>query len=464
MLMAKGISWGDPTAFQRDWFNEVVPQPHFGFDFVNWFGQAFDVLVPVHFFYFVLTIFLFYYATVLWSQRLNLNTHWVPPWVAALVIWGPVSALGSTTPLLGLALPHCLGASLLFLGSGALVQQRAGLVLISLGLILFAHVQHALHLAVLTVAFCVFGIIDEKFKRWRPAIIICCATLLIGIYLVSRWRLPGLSANIVELCKNHYRYHCYPKSWNVSKMLLQFIVFFGPIAMLLNSHRWHRNFTILIGIPALILLGGIGGDFFSIWPFPNLSKQLNIFRWITFLYPFTALAILSLSVNIHTFRNRFSFGMTLVILLWAFCWIEPVGRSHSQSPIQYFLNGKMFRDLRSHAALQAQLSTDTLIVAPPEWGWVRSAFHRGTIADFKCIPKVEAPLKEWSERTALLAGFFKNPSPEGFLDLKQRFQFTHLLWRTGTPFLFSQYCTEYLRMPLGIAPFHRESLTLYACN
>lgn len=146
VLMPRGVANAEPSAFQGDWFVESAPQPHWLFDYVTEAGYAAGslpavppVLAPL--------------PGRVRSRRPLAGPPVVPgrPWSALLLgpllVLGPEKVLGSTTPLLGIALPHMLGGCLALLALAALGNRHwtsAVVVALVAGIV---HVQHGVLVA-----------------------------------------------------------------------------------------------------------------------------------------------------------------------------------------------------------------------------------------------------------------------------------------------------------------------------
>lgn len=96
VLSIKGLSWAIPGAFENDWFNDRAPQPHVTFDVITWFGERLGALPFVYFLYWLASLFVFAFATVLLADR------WLPRWarpaelaVMVLAVIGPNYVLGT---------------------------------------------------------------------------------------------------------------------------------------------------------------------------------------------------------------------------------------------------------------------------------------------------------------------------------------------------------------------------------
>lgn len=243
IYMAKGLSLADPTILMHDWHLHNSPEPHLMFDFANWLGERLHLLVPMHVFYFVATVMTFHTAVVLWAQKLNLAFSWIPILVTSLVIWGPVAALGQTTPLLGIALPHSLGACMLFLLSAALIHQKAWLVVLSLTACAAAHIHHGFLATLLSFAFLTLGEFESAFRRRRVSLLAFCTLVLLAICVTVHFITPDLARDAVLLCDTYFGHHCNARSWNGWHTLLQAGLFLFPTLWILHE-KYSFNFIL----------------------------------------------------------------------------------------------------------------------------------------------------------------------------------------------------------------------------
>ena len=128
-------------------FARTVPQPHWLFDVVTFLGAKLGVLPWVYLIYWLAGVAAFAVGSVWLTQRFLPGRPALAAALGPLVVLGPATILGSTTPLLWFADPHMLGGCLAFLALCGLPTDRwraASLAALAAGAF---HIQHGANLA-----------------------------------------------------------------------------------------------------------------------------------------------------------------------------------------------------------------------------------------------------------------------------------------------------------------------------
>ncbi|MGH9004929.1 MAG: hypothetical protein ACRDYV_17540, partial [Acidimicrobiia bacterium] len=202
----RGMALGDSGAFANDWFARSVAQPHWLFDVVTFVGTRLGVLPWVYLAYWLAGIAIFALASVWLVDRFLPGRRALSLALGPVVAVGPTTILGSTTPLLGFAIPHMLGGCLAFLALAGIQTGRWRSAAIAALATAAFHVQQGANLApVLLLA----AILGARAPRGRRLLLAAAAgAVLVGAQLVAQWRgIQTAGEEWLTACRDIIPYH-----------------------------------------------------------------------------------------------------------------------------------------------------------------------------------------------------------------------------------------------------------------
>lgn len=293
VLMPRGIANADPAAFAGDWFMESVPQPHWLFDLVTGAGAAVGALPLAYLIYWLLSLLAFGTAAA-WAARRFLPAQ---PWgvllLGPLLVFGPEKVLGSTTPLLGIALPHMLGACLAFAALAALVNRYWTAAMVASLLAGAVHVQHGANLAPVLLLAAVLA--TSATPRVRLLLGGTAASLGAGAVVVARWRqIDSGGPEWLEVCRTAIPFHCDANSWTIPYVLAGGLVVGLALVLATRGRESWREVVPAVGLPACGLALAVLADLFDVPVFGQLAQASNAYRLSAAVLPFAALSLLIL--------------------------------------------------------------------------------------------------------------------------------------------------------------------------
>lgn len=455
VLMVKGISLADPSAYVNDWFNDSSPQPHWSFDLLTALGEKIHALPVMYLLYYVAALVVFGIATALLARRwLPSHAQWLVALVGPLMVFGPLSPLGSTTPIVPMALPHVLGGCLAYLAIALILLDRPVGAAVATVLTAVVHVQHGANLAVIVILCAVVW--TDPTKRQR--IILATAGLVAGLHAVVATRLRGITGNgsdFIEVCQLRSPHHCDANSWAPARLTVGWILVV-MIALLIWTRRRHepRRLAITSALPLIGLLIGVWSDRLDVPVLGELAQSTNVYRLVTLVIPFAVWAILVACADADTTERRGPMALvaTLMLLVWfsAHSAVAGTGSAagivmvlaivtaavitsglwiHSRPnypaigstavliavlcsgllPLWFppFSVGYSATDPRVIGARHVQDSTPvgSVIVAPPMMTWLRAASRRAVVVDCKSVPYGGEPWRQYKERIDSLGGW-----------------------------------------------------------
>jgi len=282
-----GIRMVDPTAFVNDWTVEHAVMPHWSFDWVTYLGERFGILELVYGLYWAGAVAALAAGLVLLNARFNPANPELSILAGPAIVLGPISLAGSTTPILGIAIPHYLGGSLTILGMGLLVHRKVPLAIAASTLAVLTHVQHGFNASLLLL-------LVAPLLRGRVRIgaaMGSVALILIAFFIAHRPGLVGTFEDLVRTCRLHIPFHCYAPSWDLKTLLYPF-VYFG-FTLLLTWPLLRRDLTLAVVavVPAAIVGVSICADVSSVPVVGDLARGTNSYRFITYFFPIAVLAI-----------------------------------------------------------------------------------------------------------------------------------------------------------------------------
>lgn len=496
VLMVKGVSMADPTAYVDDWFNNSAPQPHWTFDLLTAAAEKLHILPATYLIYFLASVVAFGVATALLAQRwLPRHAQWLAVLVGPMVVLGPISPLGSTTPILPMALPHVLGGCLAYLAIVLILVDRpipAALVTVATAL---AHVQHGANLAVIVVLCAVFWTGPTRNQR----IVLAASGAFAGLHAVAATRIRGITGNgndFVEVCRLRSPHHCDANSWPPARFMTGWLLIV-LVALLIWTRRRDesRRLMIAVALPLVGLLIGVWSDRLDIPLLGELAQSTNIYRLVTLILPFAVWAILVAVADADTPDRRGPMALFAVLLVLGWystfsaigdtpqivgmlivltvmtvfvitttLWIDsrpnivPLVSSiglvvvlasgllpNSLLPLWMpaFHVGYDASDPRVSGATHVEDATPvgSIVAAPPIMTWLRGVSRRAVIVDCKSVPYGGEPWRQYKERIEALGGWANchggNPYEQLTLDdmrsLTGRFGATHMIVTATDP-------------------------------
>ncbi len=318
VLQAYGITWADPGAFVNDWFTHSAPQPHWSFDLVTYLGEMLHARPYVYFAYWLLAMFVFGLGTA-WLTRHWLPKHawWVGGLVPVVVVMGPQSAVGSTTPLLATAIPHVLGGCLAYLTIAALITRRFYVACVVAALTSIAHVQHGANIAVILAAVAIVA--ARLSTRQRITMLGTAAAVAVASVVATTARgIVGSGDDFIEICTQVIPVHCDANAWSVG-ILAEACAAVGGIGLLVAA-RWRRDGRVLVasvGLAALGLALGLFADRVDLPFFGELAQRVNIYRLVAIVIPFVAWAALTATFGVRRrWRPAVAALSALLLVYW----------------------------------------------------------------------------------------------------------------------------------------------------
>lgn len=460
VLMVKGISIADHTAYVNDWFNDSSPQPHWSFDLVTAFGQKIHALPAVYLVYFLASAIVFGTASVLLARRwLPRRAWWLSILIGPLVVLGPISPLGSTTPILPIAIPHVLGGCLAYLAIVLILIDRPIGASIATVLTALVHVQHGANLAVVVIVCAVIWKGPTVRERW----IMAAAGVAAGVHAYVATTLRGITGNgtdFIEVCQLRSPHHCNANTWPTARLNFGWLLVV-MIALLIWSRRKHE-FRRLLAVTALPLVGLLIGVWADRMDFPvigELAQSTNVYRLVTLILPFAIWGLIVGIADADTVDKRGPMALfaTLILLGWyssytaiadsvsgetnmlgatlmvlvvltvallvSALWTEwkpnyvAIGSAvalvgvclGSSLPIRLATApiGYSTTDPRVFGAQQVTEATPvgSVVAAPPIMTWLRAVSKRAVVVDCKSVPYGGVPWQQYKERMESLGGW-----------------------------------------------------------
>jgi hypothetical protein len=489
VLMPKGLSLADPGAFAGDWFVHHAPQPHWFFDLVTFLGERLGVLPPIYLLWWLASLFAFGLGAVWLSRALLPGRMWPALLLGPVLAAGPDKVLGSTSPLLGVALPHMLGGCLAFAALAALLNRywRAAVVCAVLAGLL--HVQHGANLV--PVLLLTAGLAAGAPRRSRLEITGAAAVLVAGAVAVGWWRQVATGGEgWLEVCEVAAPFHCDANSWTAPYLWSGALVVALALGLGIGYRQRWRLVLPVVGLPAVGLAVAVLADRLDIPVLGHLAQQTNAYRLAAQVVPFAAFALLAAAASAARSRGAVRLGVGLLVLGWvagpdaAFhLGLEPfrpallvpavmvatvagllvwMGRETPAlaAPTAVLLVlatvvaaqdgpypvavGYQRADPVVAASLRLGrlLPEAAVVAAPPALVSIRALTRRAVIADCKFVPYGGAPWSEYKARIAALGGHycgskfntgFARISPGAVESLRDRFGATHVLLAGDDP-------------------------------
>jgi hypothetical protein len=508
VLSPRGIAQADPGAHANDWFARSVPQPHWLFDAVTWAGERLGALPWVYLAYWLAGLLAFGVAAVWLTERFLPGRPWLASLLGPLVVLGPEKVLGSTTPLLGLAIPHMLGGCLAFMALSGLVTGRwraaAGAGLLA-GAV---HVQHGANLAPVFLAAAALAAGASRRHRLLAAGV--GVILVAAAPAVAGWRGLHASGNDwLQTCQRMIPYHCDATTWPLTYVASGGVVLALALGLAVALRTHWRTLGPAVVLPGLGLAVAVVAEWAGLGELGRLAQRLNVHRLATFAVPFAAFGLLFLVARpVRPRRLLWAVVCGGTVLVWSTmtssvfsgAWSRPdlfldalgvglalalwVARSNSAAPADSrrrilvvalvvglglllgSAQGKLGRlgyD-RSNPAIDAALSVgedlpeDAVIAAPPGIFWLRAVSRRAVVADCKAIPYGGKPWQEYQARIEALGGRgckprsaeFAHLTPAAVESLQPRYGVTHVLLYPDDP--KAAYARQHWRLVHQVGP------------
>lgn len=455
VLMVKGISIADPSAYVNDWFNNSSPQPHWAFDLVTAIGEKLHVLALVYLGYFFASMIAVGVASALLARRwLPRHAQWLSLLIGPLIVFGPISPLGSTTLVLPIAVPHVLGGCLAYLAIALLITDRPLHAALTTVLVALAHVQHGANLAVIVM---ICALVMTGWSK-RDRLVLASAGAFGAVHAVIATKLRGITGNgsdFVEICRLRSPHHCDANSWATTRLTTGWILLL-MISLLIWTRRRHELKVLLIatGLPLVGLLAGVWSDRLDVPFFGELAQSTNIYRLVTLILPFAVWAVFVGLAGADTtqIRGPMVLFTTMILMAWyaADSSLSDVSKSAGTAMILAGVTvvviasglwvttrpnlitilstlilvvvllsglttlsfhritiGYDSSDPRVSGARRVESATPvgSIVAAPPTMTWLRAVSRRAVIVDCKSVPYGGTPWREYKERIRSLGGW-----------------------------------------------------------
>jgi hypothetical protein len=296
VLMPRGIANADPGAFTGDWFVDSAPQPHWLFDWVTQAGETVHALPLVYLAYWLLSMVAFGVAAHWLTRRFLPGRPWAALLLGPVLVLGPEKILGSTSPLLGIALPHVLGGCLALLACAAVINRywtASLLASLAAGLV---HVQHGVNLAPVLLVGALLA--TGCSRRTRLALVAGAGTLVGLALVVSRWRrIESGGSEWREICRTAIPFHCDADSWTAAYLLAGTLVVGLAFGLFWAHRRDWRALLPAVALPAGGLGLAVASDLFDVPVLGPLTQTANAYRLSALVVPFAAIALLVLLLD-----------------------------------------------------------------------------------------------------------------------------------------------------------------------
>lgn len=491
VLSIKGISSTDNTAWINDWFNSNASQPHWAFDLLTYLGERVGALPLAYFLYYLAALVIFGIASAVLAQHwLTGRAQWLALLIGPIVVLGPQSPLGSTTPLLPNAIPHVLGGCLAYLVLALLIVKRPLAASIVAGAVAIAHVQHGANIAVILLIFAVIQSGLSKRDRWT----LVAAGMFAGLHAVLATRIRGITGNgddFLEICALRSPHHCDANTWSAFRMTSGWFLALLIVTLILLLRKTDlRAMVVTTGVPLFGLLVGVWSDRLDVPIFGELAQSTNIYRLVTLLVPFAAWAaviVITRSTSEHERSMALPFG-TALLIMWFGSYSAPADLSQHQYGAMFLAvftvaiiavtawsyrvkvwmiwllvaaivvatvlswsglhlrSVQVFPDQNDPRVATGQLIEQatppgSIIAASPSLTWLRYASRRAVVADCKAVPYGGTPWVEYKERIEALGGWVCSTSKnvlinltlEDIQGLQDNFGATHVFVLEGDP-------------------------------
>jgi hypothetical protein len=318
VLVPKGLSLANPGAYRHDWFVEHAPQPHWLFDAVTYAGARLGALPFVFLAYWLVSLLVFGTAAVWLSRRFLPGRMWPALLLGPVLVAGPEKILGSTTPLLGVALPHVLGGCLAFAALAAILNGYWRAAIVTSLLAGLVHVQHGADLA--PVLLLTAALATTTRPRIRVALAGTAGLLLAGALLVGHWRqIDSGGPQWLEVCRVAIPFHCDANSWSNHYLASGAFIVLLALGLCLALRGAWRTLVPAVGLPAAGLLVAVAADRLDVPVLGHLAQTVNAYRLAAVVVPFAAFAVIWLSaVRLTGRRSRLlvQIGLPVVLAVW----------------------------------------------------------------------------------------------------------------------------------------------------
>lgn len=428
VLFPQGIARANPDLYKNDWFVHNVPQPHGIWDSLVSFSFAHHILSWFAFTYYLLTILIFCIAMKgLSDQYLHKST---PAYVCALSFFltMPVTALGSTIPVLPTAIPHTLGAVLSILIISRVLCRRGFAITVVLLIVLpFIHEQHAAITGLIVIAVL---LLRNEVRSGRNLFVVAAS---IGAVLLSLMLLNSHHIEVTDfsrVCELHIPGHCYAPSWDWK-------LWVGGVGLLIAScmfvyFNWKNDRGVLVVamVVATLLFFSIA-NYFQLEPFTKMSQQTNVFRFVTLLYTFGAIGLSQVLFAKPLNRLRLFIGVVAglmlliatgflvlsIFLLALSCFVYLLDRNKLKLSPLFIVVGLVIcgslvvnrvpivlqtggtgSEYYTAQRIEMSVPEGEVIVAPSNLVWLRPLSFRAVIADCKGVPYGGELLREYERR------------------------------------------------------------------
>jgi len=484
----RGIALADPSAFRNDWFARTVPQPHWLFDVITYLGTRLGMLPAAYLAYWLAGILAFATGSVWLTRRFLPDRPALAAALGPIVILGPATLLGSTTPLVWFADPHMLGGCLAFLALCGLLTDRwraASLAALAAGLF---HIQHGANLAPVLILTAVLA--TGATARRRLLLVATALALMAGAAGVAEWRgLHTTGDQWLVTCQRLIPFHCYAPSWGSGYLASGGVVLAAAAGFAWSARRQWRSVLPAAGLPAAGLLLGVLAERFELGALGRLAAQFNVHRLATLVEPFAAFGLLCLAAGAASAgrpqRISRAVAAVTVLAVWStmsdsavrgpravaalvvvaltagvLAWFALPHPARSPQRAVAVLAGlaivtvaagaqgylgqvgydRSLPTVQAALAIKATVPDTAVIAAPPDMYWLRSISERSVVADCKAVPYGGPLWDEYMARMRDLGGNcdgrktgYEQLSPDAIDVLRARYGVTHVLLQDDDP-------------------------------
>lgn len=288
------------------------------------------------------------------------NSFFIVSTVIFIQIFSPYTFIGTTSTILGEALPHCIAGNLTLLTLGYLLIGRYNQALVTSCFVTLFHVQHGVIVA-LFILVSLFIQRPESRNFAKLLFAFSLNILLISAYLYFRSFL-GNVGDFAQVCSQLIPMHCEANAWP-GTWLLRFAA--GAILVLMylfvfGKHSKLRTFCAILGVLLAICTIAILMDYLNIPILGSLAQATNSYR---FGVPLITLIPLCLVLLIaHTLQSKEN---TARLASFSSFWILAVGSFYIFPTLTFnkYLIGFFFLNAVLCVELLRRRNTKHLLIA-----------------------------------------------------------------------------------------------------
>lgn len=490
VLSVVGIKNRHPTSFLNDYMVDNSVQPHFLFEFLTTlFAENRSTLSYFYFFFWLMQNLIFVLAINKIVASIYRDSFWITFAIIFVHVFSPYTLVGTTSTILGEALPHCLAGNLVLLTLGYLLAGSYKRALFVSMLVPLIHVQHGMTVAVL---FLIFLLINLKNRHHLVTLFAAFLTNIFSVitYIQLRSFLGNLG-DFKRVCTDLIPMHCDANAWPAT----WFVRFAAGISVTL-AYLWlfkrdssTKNFRIVITGFQLICISSVLMDYLDLPVLGSVVQATNAYRfgvllinlipvclvitlaqiaraqtdgfWVRFgliptvfvsggLYVFTTLSVNRLLLGLFYFSTLMILSYIhkksllkglLVVVCIVLVSTSFLGMQRSNFSKSNLLFGSPYYE--SFRSLKRMIPVGSTVLVDPLGGqYFRLATSRAIFVDCKYKPYGGEPLNEYLRRMNLFGGFYsvcgnygyKSMNSESIINiaLKERIDFV-LLEKSAVP-------------------------------